>query len=175
MPRRDEFDIKCRKWMPLGWRPRRDDAITPEYTRYLNETNHGRLQTLVERETRERPSSEIAGMESLIIEVLHCVKQLPPARSVVLNGRGLEWIEPPGRNDPGIGDKGAVQMALNAEIPYEIEFLAEVMDITEESRGNRISIQYIEQSEQVRDLYEKLVFMAYRRSQRATPNHETTK
>lgn len=172
MARNDEFGIQCSKWMPLAWRPRRDDAITSEYTRYLNETNHVRLQTLVERETRERPSAEIAGMESLIIEVLHCVKQLPPARSVVLNGLGLAWIEPPSQNDPAIGDKGAIRMALNAEIPYEVEFLAEVTGITEESRGNRISVQYIEQSEQVQDLYEKLVFMAYRRSQRAKPHHE---
>ncbi|MGN8158741.1 hypothetical protein ACS8Y6_05835 [Salinisphaera sp. RV14] len=168
----DEFGIKCRKWIPLAWRPRREAAITPEYKSALNESNAARLQTLVDRETRERPSAEIGGIESLLIEVLHCVKQLPPSRSVVLDGRGLEWIEPPGKSEASTGDQGVIRMALNAEIPYEVEFLAEITAITDDARGNRIAARFIEQSDRVRDLYEQLVFMAYRRSQRTAASPE---
>lgn len=170
----DEFGIKCRKWMPLAWRAKRESAITPEYTRFLNERNQNRLQTLVDRETREKPSAEIGGMEALIIEVLHCVKQLPPSRSAVLDGRGLAWVEPPGRIEAKAGDRGVVWMALNAEIPYEVEFLAEITEVGDEPRGDRISVKFIEQSDRVRDLYEQLVFMAYRRGQRSTPNEVET-
>lgn len=168
----DEFGIKCRKWMPLAWRPRREDAITAEYKSALNESNAARLQTLVDRETREKPSAEIGGIESLLIEVLNCVKQLPPSRSAMLDGRGLEWIEPPGKTEARTGDQGVIRMALNAEIPYEIEFLAEITAVTDDARGNRIAAKFIAQSDRVRDLYEQLVFMAYRRSQRSANNLE---
>lgn len=163
----DELGVKCRKWIPLSWKGKSDSLITPEYTQSLNQLNEQRLQTLVDHETREKPSPEISNLEALLIEVLHCVKQSPPARSTVLSGAGLEWIETSARQEIKVGDKGVIRMAPDVSLPYEVEFFAEITEITTEARGRKVSATFKERSELVLDLYEQLVFIYYRRSQRS--------
>lgn len=162
----ESFGVTCRKWIPLAWRSKPDSARTPERRAWLNQVNEKRLQTLVERETRERPSAEIANLEALLIEVLHCVKQSPPARSVVLSGHGVEWIETSSRNRCKVGDTGTVRMGLDADLPYEVEFSADIVAVEDDARGDRVTAQFVGQSERVMDLYEQLVFIYYRRGQR---------
>jgi hypothetical protein len=162
----DGFGVSCRRWMPFAWRAQSEAARTPERAAWLNQVNEKRLHTLLERETRERPSADIASLEGLLIEVLHCVKQAPASRTVLLAAHGVEWVETAARVRVAAGDQGSVTMCLDPELPYEVEFFADIRTIEQDARGRRIRADFVLRSEQAIDLYERLVFIYYRRAQR---------
>jgi len=152
--------------MPLAWRSQPESARSPERVAWQNQVNEKHLRMLLERETRERPSPEIASLEALIIEVLHCVKHSPTSRSVVLSAHTLEWIDTSSRSQVTRGDTGLVRMCMDPELPYEVEFFADVTEVESGSRGWRIQGELVLRSDAVIDLYEQLVFIYHRRAQR---------
>lgn len=152
--------------MPLAWRGRPESARTEERIAWLNQVNEKRLRMLLERETREKPSNEIAGLEALLIEVLHCVKQPPVSRSVLLSAHSVEWVETSARPKINSGDFGLVRMCLDPELPYEVEFFAEIKSVESETTGWRVLADLALRSEHVVDLYQQLVFIYYRRARR---------
>lgn len=164
--RRDEFGVSARRWIPLAWRSQPPSARSPERVAWQNQTNEKHLRMLLERETRERPSPEIASLEALIIEVLHCVKHSPTSRSVVLSADSVEWVDTSGRSEIAQGDTGNVRMCLDPELPYEVEFFANVMGVDSQPSGRRVEADLVLRSDAVIDLYEQLVFIYHRRAQR---------
>lgn len=164
--RGDEFGVSCRRWMPLGWRSQARSACIPERVAWLNQVNEKRLRMLLDRETRERPSADMASIEALLIEVLHNVKQSPPSRSVLLSAHNIEWTETSARFSAKPGDYGVVRLCLDPELPYEVEFFADVRTVQKSERGLEVEASLESRSDSVVDLYEQLVFIYYRRAQR---------
>lgn len=162
---RGELKVQCRRWMPLVWRPADRNAPDAQAAsrRQLNEK---RLQVLVERETRERPSSEIMSLEALVVEILHCVKQSPPSQSALLAADHVQWIDTRSRSTIQPGDRGTVRMSLDVELPYEVDFAAEITDIEDDARGRSVTAHFTGRSQREVDLYEQLVFIYYRRALR---------
>ena len=161
-----DFGVTSRRWIPFSWRARKTSARTPERVSAMNQVNEKRLKTLLEHETRDNPSPEIATLEALVIEVLHTVKQPPTARSVVLSANDVEWIDTATQTRVSQGDFGIIQLCLNPELPYEVEFFAEVTAIEKRDSGWHISAELMLRSEYVVDLYQQLVFIYYRRERR---------
>lgn len=162
-----EFGVSARRWMPLAWRPREDHTPAPERVAALNQTNEKRLKTILGFETRETPSAQLATLEALVVEVLRSVKQPPTSHSVVLSSHNIQWIQP-GAHAPRIsaGDFGLVRLYLSIELPYEVEFFAEVFEVNEEAQGWRVTAELKLRSEPVVDLYQQLIFIYYRRARR---------
>lgn len=163
----DDFRVSCKGWMPLSWCRQEQLSITPDRAAWLNQVNEKRLRTILDRESRSTSSPDIATLEALVIEVLHTVKQVPPARSVVLSAHQIQWTEPL-ESDlvANRGEEGLVRVYLDPELPFEVEFFSEVREVTRTDQGNRVQVALTYRSEDVLEIYEQLVFIYYRRAQR---------
>lgn len=165
--KKDDFGLSCTRWMPLAWRAQDKDSITDVRAAWLNQANEKRLRTLLERESRSNTSPEIAGLEALIIEVLHNVKKVPDSRSVLLSAHQMKWVEPPSSKlKVVVGECGIVRFCLDPELPYEVEFFCDVREVSGGDNGQQITVSLSMRSDLVIELYEQLVFIYYRRAQR---------
>lgn len=163
-----DFGVTCRRWIPFSWRARDESASQPERLSALNQANDKRLKKLLEYETRDNPSPEFASLESLILELVHEQHHFPVSHSVILSAHSLQWIDTSAQTRIKEGDVGLATLYLNPELPYKVEFLAEIQSVTKEDDppGWRIKANLAMRSEPVVDLYEQLIFIYYRRERR---------
>lgn len=159
--------------MPLLWLPETPGARTAERVSAANQAGLKRLRTLLEYETREALSPELSGIESLTIEVLRCVKQIPPACTVTLGPSGAAWTQDKNRPPPDPGAEGRLRLFLNPEMPYEVEFFCSVGRVERLPDGNRVTAAFVGCSPAVADAYQQLVFI-YSRAERLATRAGTT-
>lgn len=164
--------IKCSRWIAFSWHEQAHVARTPERIAMVGDIAAKRLHTLIERETRERPQGELAYLETLITEVLLCVKPTPAARSIRLEARSVEWVEESAKADVHPGAQGVFRMYLDPELPIEVELLAEIDEVVPNGRYRRVRVRFVDLSDAASDLYQQLLFIYHRRAQRTA--RETT-
>lgn len=172
MADRHTSGISCNRWIAFSWREQLQMVRSPERIAMVNDIAAKRLHTLIERETRERPQGELAYLETLMIEVLLCVKPTPAARSIRLEARGVEWIEESAKADVHPRAQGVFRMYPDPELPIEVDFLAEIEDVLPVGGHRRVRVQFADLSDPVFDLYQQLLFIYHRRAQRTA--RETT-
>lgn len=160
------FGVSVACWIPLLWRPLPASAHSPERLAAVNRSNERHLKTLHDHEVRDPIPAELANLEALTIDVLRCVKQVPPARAVVLGGDRIEWTADNRKSSIRVGDSGLLQLFLEPELPQEVEFMADVDAVTGTPHGARIAVRLAGCSEHVLELYRELVFIYYRRARR---------
>jgi hypothetical protein len=85
---------------------------------------------------------------------------LPPVQRARLGARGLEWF---GVAAPAVGELGILHIYINAALPQPLKIPGAVAgERTEE--GERVAqLQFLDMSEGVVDLLEKLIFRRHRR------------
>lgn len=169
-----EFHVSSRRWIPCLWRRETVESRTPERIAATDRSNLKRLRMLLEHETREAVPPELSTLEALAVETLRCVKPIPPSRTVVLCSDGVEWTEATGTPAPASGDTGRVQLFLNPDLPYEVEFFAEVRSVVGAGDRSRVLVHLLGCSPQVLELYQQLVFIYHRTERRAASIAEGT-
>lgn len=167
------FGVTVSCWIPLLWRPLQTAARTPERVAAVNRANERHLKTLHEHEVRDPITPELAALEALTIDVLRCVKQVPPACTVVLGGDHIEWIGERPASAIRVGDGGLLQLFLDPEFPQEVEFVADVESAGSDDDGLHVSVRLAGCSERVLELYRELVFIYYRRARRVAADSKS--
>lgn len=158
--------ISCDRWIAFSWRKLVNKVLSPERVAMVNDVAAKRLHTLIERETRERPQGELAYLETLMTEVLLCVKPTPTARSIRLETNGVEWVEESAKADVHPRAQGLLRIYLDPELPIEVELFAEIEDVVPKSPHRCVRARFICLSDPVSDLYQQLLFIYHRRAQR---------
>lgn len=162
------FNVTACRWMPLSWYPEARGARISQRVSAGNQANLKRLRTLLEYETREAVSPELTALEALTTEVLRCVKQIPPACTVTLAASGATWVQDGRQATPNPGTEGRLRLFLNPEMPYEVEFFADVRKVERLPEGNRITAVFAGCSAAVAEIYQQLVFIYCRAERLAT-------
>lgn len=167
------FNVTACRWMPLSWCSEAQGARIAQRISSANQANLKRLRTLLEYETREAVSPELSALEALTTEVLRCVKQIPPACTVTLSASGATWVQDRHQEVPDVGTEGRLRLFLNSEMPYEVEFFADVRQVERLPEGNRVTVTFAGCSAAVAEVYQQLVFIYCRAERLATRTSAT--
>jgi len=169
----DDFGVECRRWLPVSWKPV-PKGLSPEELTRLNESNERVLSWLHGAVTNRGNSSDPVIFRLDIIE--HMISRIwaemarpPSPRSAVLGANRISWIEPLSGEDPAAGGPGVISMQLEDYPPESVRFYATLERVERTTRGRRLTFRLEGLSQEVRELYEQMIFQYYRRWRAQSP------
>jgi hypothetical protein len=96
-------------------------------------------------------------MLDLLADLLAESHPPPPAAQIVLDARGMDWVDAPAGVQ--VGDRGVVEVFIQAGVPRPLRFVGGVVEATEPSR-RRIEFDALPEAEA--DQLERLIFRRHR-------------
>lgn len=163
-------DLLPLKWQVLAGEPSalemaKLDAGNEEVLRFIDV-----LDEYPSESAGEHPSinQELAKVEikfdlllNMLTQLLGVYFPLPAAVNVRLMPYGVQWTSSAVINP---GTHGLVEIYLNSRCPRALVFPARVDHAEHDGQGYRVSAQFIEMSDSIRERLEKMIFRHHRRS-----------
>ena len=141
------------------------DAKNEEVLRFIDALDEHPGKSLAEHAS---VSQELARFEvkfdlilSLVSQLLSVYFPLPTPVHVRLTPSGVHWVS---NEAVAPGSRGMVEIYLSNRCPRPLVFSGRVENVEQEELGYRITFQFSELSEPIRERLEKLIFRHHRRS-----------
>lgn len=169
----DDFGVECQRWLPVSWKPGRE-PLSPEELARLNEANERVLSWLHGAVTNRGNASDpvifrLDIIEHMISRIWAEMARAPAPRSATLGAERVCWLEPLAGADPAEGDKGVISLQLEDYPPEPVRFYATLEKVERSGPRRRLCFRLHGLSQEVRDLYEQMVFQYYRRWRAQVP------
>ena len=163
-------DLLPLKWQELADEPSslemaKLDAGNEEVLRFIDVLDEYPSESIAEHPSINQ---ELAKVEikfdlllNMLTQLLGVYFPLPAAVNVRLTPCEVQWLSHVAINP---GTHGLVEIYLNNRCPRALVFLARVEHAEQDGQGYRVSAQFIEISDPIRERLEKMIFRHHRRS-----------